>query len=205
MSCKPNRPLLTRRRIIAATAGLAAGLGRSNVAAAQTDDDALPAAGDVLNRMAPTAAPVLNFTDANGRALTLTDYAGHGLVVNLWATWCGPCVAEIPSFAAVAPVLAVSGILVLPISMDMSGAQTVRPFYASHRIFGLPILLDSDGAAMDTLNAPGIPVTIIINTAGQMVARFDGAADWNTPGTVRALRDLTHVAPPRNDVQPVND
>jgi len=203
LSCKPTRPCLSRRSVIAATAGLAAGLTRSKPAAAQDLADSLPAAGDALNKIAPVPAPTLNFTNAAGHPLTLDSFAGHGLVVNLWATWCGPCVAELPSFAAVAPALRRAGILILPISIDMSGAATVRPFFASHGITGLPILLDTSGASLNTLNAAGIPVSIIINTAGQLVARYDGAANWNTPGTISTLRDLTGAMPHHDDVQPV--
>jgi thiol-disulfide isomerase/thioredoxin len=195
VSAKPTRLLLNRRSTLAMTAGLAAGFGRGNYAAAQTSDFDLPAAGDALNTMMPQAAPPLRFTNAKGRALTLADYAGHGLVVNLWATWCGPCVAEIPSFAAAAPLLASSRILVLPISVDDTGAAAVRPFYASHHISTLPVLLNQDGSAMDLLNARGIPVTIIINAAGQMVARLEGAADWSGPATLAKIRALTLAAP----------
>ncbi len=204
MSCKPTRPLLTRRHIIAATAGLAAGIGGGNAAHAQDDSDGLPAGGDALNKFAPAPAPALAFTNAAGRPLTLRDYAGRGLVVNLWATWCGPCVAEIPSFAAVAPELRRLGILILPISIDMGGLQTVKSFYTSQQITSLPILLDTTGDTMTTLKASGIPVTIVINAAGLLVGRYDGAANWNTPGTIATLRDLTATpATPHNDIQPV--
>jgi thiol-disulfide isomerase/thioredoxin len=195
--------MLSRRGIIAATAGLAAAAGTGNSALAQIDAGDLPPASDGLQGAAPVPAPALRFLDEAGAHKTLADYAGHGLVVNLWATWCGPCVAEIPSFAAVAPVLRRSGILVLPISIDINGLAAVKPFYARTGITGLPILLDTSGGTMDTLNANGVPVTVIINAAGQMVARVDGAADWNTPGTIKALRILTGVQPPHSNIQPV--
>ncbi len=159
--------------------------GRAQIAGAE-----LPAAGDALTQIMPEPAPMLNFTDEKGRSLSLANFAGHGLVVNLWATWCGPCVAEIPSFAAIAPGLAHDKILVLPISIDMDGAAAVAPFFASHRITTLPVLLDTDGNALNTLNAPGIPVTIIINPAGKVVARLVGMANWNTTGTIALIRKL---------------
>ena len=152
----------------------------------------LPEGAQALNQVMPTAPPALAFTDAAGRKLGLANFAGHGLLVNFWATWCGPCVAELPSLVAIAPVLAKAGILVLPISVDLNGAAAVRPFFASHRITGLPILLNPDGSALDALNAGGIPVTIVINAVGQLVARYDGAANWNTPDTIKTLRQLAH-------------
>jgi thiol-disulfide isomerase/thioredoxin len=144
--------------------------------------------------MAPVPAPRLSFTNAAGARLTLADFAGHGLLVNLWATWCGPCVAEIPSLSAVALVLRQSGVLVLPISIDLNGAAAVKPFYASHRITALPILLDTSGAVMDALNTNGIPLTILVNGAGQIVGRVEGAANWDTPETVSAILALTGQA-----------
>jgi thiol-disulfide isomerase/thioredoxin len=194
--------MTTRRSMIAGLAGLAASgaAGNSRAAAAPSD---LPPAAEALNGTAPAPAPVLRFTDAAGVRRTLADYAGHGLVVNLWATWCGPCVAELPTLAAAAPELARAGILVLPISIDTTGAQVVKPFYASQGITDLPILLDPSGDAMDTLNASGIPVTIVIDTQGRLVARVDGAVDWSTKATLRALRGLTGATVPHPGVQPV--
>jgi thiol-disulfide isomerase/thioredoxin len=190
LSFKPTRHILSRRSIIATTAGLAASVSLGKFAAAQISESDLPDASAALTQTMPSPVPKLSFTDAKGKKLNLADYAGHGLLVNLWATWCGPCVAEIPSFAAIAPALARHKILVLPISVDMEGAAAVQPFYASHHITTLPVLLDTDGAAMDTLNADGIPLTLILNPDGKVVARLEGAANWNTQAAITLIRQL---------------
>ena len=198
MSVKPIRLHPTRRSIIATATGLAAAGFWGNCGRAQLSEADLPDAMDALTQMMPQAAPKLTFRNAKGRQLSLADYAGHALVVNLWATWCGPCVAEIPSFAALSRKLAASGALVLPISVDMNGAEAVRPFYASHNIISLPILLDPDGANFQVLNTDSIPVTLVLNASGQMVARTDGAANWDTPRTLEFLQSLA-VKPQNQD------
>jgi thiol-disulfide isomerase/thioredoxin len=166
-----------------------------NCAVAQIAEGDLPDAAAALTQVMPTLAPPVRFADPDGRALTLADYRGHTLLVNLWATWCGPCIAEIPSFAALVPRLKKSGVLVLPISVDLTGAAVVRPFYARHGIDNLPILLNQDGSDLQTLDANGIPLTVVINPLGQLVARMDGAANWNTPGTIAFLRGLSATTP----------
>ena len=80
--------------------------------------------------------------------------------------------------------------LILPISIDLTGAAVVRPFFARHGISDLPILLNQDGSNMQALDSNGIPVSVVINPLGQLVARLDGAANWNTPGTIAFLRGL---------------
>jgi thiol-disulfide isomerase/thioredoxin len=178
---------LTRRSIIATAAALAAAAGRSKCAVA---DDDLPDAADALTRVMPQPAPRVTFATPGGRHLTLADYAGKILVFNLWATWCRPCVAEIPSFAQAAPQLAASGVLILPVSIDLNGAAAVRPFYAGHGISTLPILLDPNGNNLQALNTPGVPTTIVINGNGQMVAKLLGPANWNTARTRAYLGSL---------------
>ena len=192
-----SKPYLhSRRSIIAAATGLAASALAGNRARAQTDDSGLPDAADGFAPMQPVDPPALKFTDAKGRKLSLADYAGHVVVVNLWATWCGPCVDEIPSLAALAGQIRPFGGLVLPISIDANGAQAVRPFYALHMITNLPILLDPDGDNLDVLNTDGVPDTIVINPAGKLVARVDGAANWDTPRVQAFLRSLSQAQPP---------
>ncbi len=163
-------------------------LGR-NSARAQSFSD-LPDASTLIDPLPNSVPPAIAFTDASGRKLGLADFHGHGVVLNVWATWCGPCVDELPTLASLAPKLQPAGILVLPVSIDIQGAAVVQPFYASHGITGLPILLDPDGTVMDRLESQGIPITVIINPAGRMVARLDGAADWDTAGCVAMIQQL---------------
>jgi thiol-disulfide isomerase/thioredoxin len=172
-----------------------------NRAAAQTDNSSLPDAADVLAPIAPLAAPALKFTDAKGQKLSLTDYKGHVLLVNLWATWCGPCVEEMPTLAALAGQMQAYGGLVLPISIDTNGAQAVRPFYALHAITDLPILLDPDGSNLDVLNTDGVPVSLIINPAGRLVGRVEGSADWNT---LRIRAFLQSLVPAQHQAKPAH-
>ena len=196
LSVKPSRPfLLSRRSFIAGASGLALAGGLGNSATAQIAENDLPDAAAALTQVMPTLAPPLRFTDVQGRQLTLGDYRGHTLVVNLWATWCGPCIAEIPSFAALAPQLKESGVLILPISIDLTGAQVVRPFFARHGISNLPILLNQDGSDLQVLDSNGIPVSVVINPLGQLVAHLDGAANWNTSDTIAFLRGLGATTP----------
>jgi thiol-disulfide isomerase/thioredoxin len=190
---KSIRPAITRRSAIAAATGLAASACAGNYARAQLDG--MPPAADAIRRSRPAPAPNLTFVDQGGRKLSLANYRGSGLVVNVWATWCGPCVAEFPTLAALAPRLAGAGILVLPISIDADGLKPVQQFYASHSVRNLPILLDPNGNSPNTLNAPGIPVTIIVNPAGQLVGRTDGAADWNNARTIDLLTRLAGRTP----------
>lgn len=157
------------------------------------DDSGLPDAADGFDPMAPIAPPNLRFTDAKGTKLSLAGYKTHVLVVNLWASWCGPCVEELPTLAALGQQIQTFGGLVLPISIDAGGAAAVRPFYERHAITSLPILLDPDGDNLDVLDTDGVPVTLVIDPLGRQVARLDGAANWNTPRIRAFLKSLLPV------------
>jgi thiol-disulfide isomerase/thioredoxin len=188
---------LRRRTILGTCAALAVAGGGGNFYARAQDDgvDDLPDAADGITVSAPRQAPALHFADAAGRRLNLGAFRGAGLVVNVWATWCGPCVAEFPTLAAAAPALAAAKILVLPISIDEEGLKAVKPFYQRHGISTLPMLLDPDGTTTDALNADGVPITIIVNPAGQLVGRAEGAANWNTRRALALVRRLAAPAP----------
>lgn len=144
-----------------------------------------------LKRTDPPAIPAAaGFQEADGTPRTLADYAGRGLVVNLWATWCVPCVAEMPELQELAHKVAAEGILVLPLSSDRGGAEVVRRFYAAHRIEGLPVLLDPRGEAGRAWGARGLPTTIVIDRQGRERGRVEGAIDWASAATIAELRRL---------------
>lgn len=138
----------------------------------------------------PAAVPPAGLVDAAGVVHGLAEFAGHGLVVNLWATWCVPCVAELPALAALAGRVRGEGILVLPLSSDRGGAAVVEAFYRRHAIEGLLVWLDPKGAAAQAWHARGIPTTLIIDRAGRERARTEGAIDWASDAVVAEIRRL---------------
>ncbi|WP_244457108.1 TlpA family protein disulfide reductase [Roseomonas fluvialis] len=145
-----------------------------------------------LNRLREgvAAMPELSFTNAEGRPHTLADFAGRGLVINLWATWCPPCVAEMPALDRLAATLERENIQVLPLSSDRGGREVVQAFYDRTRLQSLRIWLDPRGAAARALGARGLPTTVIVDRAGQERARLEGDAAWDAPEFVAAIRRL---------------
>jgi thiol-disulfide isomerase/thioredoxin len=181
-----NMDRLSRRVLLAAGGTLAAGLVSRKPHAAE-----LPSLSAVLKLVDPPAKPPpISFRAADGTEHALSAFLGHGMVVNLWATWCAPCVAELPALSALSARLAPKDIAVLPLSSDRGGAATVQAFFRAHGITGLPVLLDPRGAAAEALNAPGIPTTVLIDVRGMERARLAGAADWSTPEAVALVERL---------------
>lgn len=138
-------------------------------------------------------APAVSFTDVEGKPHSFTDFAGQGLVVNFWATWCPPCVAEMPALDRLAAMVAEERITVLALSSDRGGREVVEPFYARLGLQRLGIWLDPRGAATRGAGARGLPTTLIIDRNGMERARLVGEAVWDAPPLVEAVRRL--VAP----------
>jgi thiol-disulfide isomerase/thioredoxin len=147
---------------------------------------------DGLEHVSPSQDPPDGvFVTRDGATHHLSEFKGHGMVVNMWATWCAPCVAEMPSLQALSKALAPHDIAVLPLSSDRGGADVVQSWYHAHGITALPVLLDPKGAMARAFNARGIPTTVIIDTSGKVVARLEGAADWSAPDAQALIRKLT--------------
>ncbi len=132
-----------------------------------------------------------SFIDAAGAEHSIADYAGRGVVVNFWATWCPPCVAELPALARMAGMLAAEGIAVLALSVDRGGTEKVKGYFRDNAISGLEVLADPKSVAARALNTRGVPTTIIIDRAGRETARLEGPADWAGHDLVQAVRRLT--------------
>jgi thiol-disulfide isomerase/thioredoxin len=179
--------LITRRGALAAGGTLAAALVARKPRAAETLDP-LPGAIERFDNPAPP--PPITFLGADGKPHTLAEFIGHGMVVNLWATWCGPCIEELPSLEAASRALAPSDIAILPLSSDRGGAEVVRAYFAAHGIAGLPVLLDPHSDAVHAWKARGIPTSLIIDKQGRAVAKVEGAADWSSPAAIALVRKL---------------
>ena len=144
-----------------------------------------------LRRTDPPEIPAAaTFLTAEGTARGLGDYAGRGLVVNLWATWCVPCVVEMPELQELARAVSGEGILVLPLSSDRGGAEVVRRFYAANRIDALPVLLDPRGEAARAWKSRGLPTTLMIDRLGRERGRVEGAIEWASAAVIAELKRL---------------
>lgn len=179
---------LTRRAALAAGT-LALAWGPRNSRAQQAE---IRSFDQALVSSETKELPQFGFTLADGTQRSLADYAGKPLVLNLWATWCIPCVAEMPELAKLAREQA-PGLLVLPLSSDRQGEKVVSAWFDGHHIDGLPVLLDPRGAAARALGARGLPTTILIGADGKEHGRLEGAVPWTAPESIVRLKSLLAI------------
>ncbi|MFW2831133.1 TlpA family protein disulfide reductase [Sphingomonas sp. ID0503] len=122
-------------------------------------------------------APAVPFTGPDGGPATLASFRGKPLIVNLWATWCAPCVVEMPQLDAIAAG-AGGRFELIAVSQDMAGKKEVDPFFAEHKFKALRPYLDKQNVLMEALKAETLPVTIMYDAKGKEIWRVVGKFDW---------------------------
>lgn len=145
------------------------------------------ACASVLKNTSPPAPlPPLVFEDANGGQHALSDYKGRFILLNIWASWCGPCVHEMPSLAALQKNFDPAMLVILPLSEDRS-VDLINVFYRMHAL-SFPVAIDTAGRAPSALHLRGLPTSILINPKGEEIARMEGDRDWSSTEIVEQLR-----------------
>ncbi len=129
-------------------------------------------------------APDLAFVDAEGKERSLAEFRGKLVLLNLWATWCAPCVREMPSLQRLQARLGGDRFTVLALSQDRGGLGQVQQFYATQSLKGLDIYVDKTMAAARAVKAPGLPTTLLIDPDGREIGRLVGGAEWDAPEAV---------------------
>jgi thiol-disulfide isomerase/thioredoxin len=174
---------LPRRGLLLATAGTLAAAPGGRKARAAGPYGRLAEDG-------PKPLPDFTFTDAEGLERRIADFAGTGLLINLWATWCGPCVEEMPALDRAQAALLGDGIQVLALSSDRGGKAVVEPFLRDKKITRLGLWLDPRGAAGRAMGVRGLPTTVVVDRQGRETARLEGAAAWDAPEMLAAVGRL---------------
>ena len=143
----------------------------------------------------PRDVPEIHFIDREEHSLTLVDFRGKVVLLNIWATWCVPCRKEMPALDRLQAKLGGNDFIVLPLSIDRAGLPVVQKFYEELGLQNLGMYVDSSGAASRALGAPGVPTTLLIDRNGREVARKMGAAEWDGPDMVALMRRQIELRP----------
>lgn len=141
----------------------------------------------------PQDLPDLTFTDEAGNELTLADFKGRTVLLNLWATWCAPCIHEMPYLDDLQAKAGSSEFHVLALSLDRSPVL-VQQFYERTNLQALPVYMDLDGAAIRTFSPKGLPTTMLIGPGGKEIGRLTGDAVWNAPEAIALIGHFVRAA-----------
>lgn len=141
---------------------------------------------DRTKRGAPL--PAITVQDAGGKSLALASLKGKPVLINLWATWCAPCVVELPTLNALAN-RADLNLAVVTISQDMGSPEKIQPFLDQRGLTQLPAWLDAKGDLAFHYNTGTLPATILYDAAGKEVWRYAGERDWGSEESMALLAE----------------
>jgi thiol-disulfide isomerase/thioredoxin len=126
----------------------------------------------------PAAVPPGAFTDADGKPHDLSFFKGKITLINIWASWCAPCVEELPSLQRLKKAHDSDKFQVVTISEDTGGKVAVEDYFKRLGVSALPEYVDAEAALAGLLKFDGLPGTILLDANGKELGRFDGKADW---------------------------
>jgi len=168
-----------------------------DLSAAEIDSLKALRAGDMAKLVihdAPRPRIEEAYRDQYGNKVTLADHAGKVVLLNIWATWCPPCRAEMPSLDRLAGDLAGPDFEVVALSTDRGGAERVAEFYKQIQVYKLDVMMDRSGDVSRRAGVLGLPATLILDRQGREIGRLMGDADWDSPearSLIRRVIELT--------------
>jgi thiol-disulfide isomerase/thioredoxin len=132
------------------------------------------------------ALPALSFKDGTGAALSLENWKGRVVLINLWATWCAPCRKEMPALAELQKQLGSADFEVVAISVDLKGTAASSAYLKETGADNLGLYIDETTKTLDDLQGLGLPLTVLVDRKGHEIGRLLGPAEW-TSEEARAL------------------
>ena len=148
-----------------------------------------PRLGEFIPNSPPIPAPTISVVDLAGNTVSLSDFAGGLVLINFWATWCEPCLREMPSLERMQSRLG-DKITVVAISEDRGGSKTVEPFINKLGLKSFKTYLDPKSAAGRAFKVAGLPTSFLIDREGRVLGRVEGAAEWDSPKLLGILKSL---------------
>jgi thiol-disulfide isomerase/thioredoxin len=141
----------------------------------------------------PKELPDLAFATADGDILTLADLRGRVVLVNLWATWCAPCLREMPMLDKLAQAAAGPGFALIALNQDRAGLEVAAPFWDDKGFTALTLYLDTGLVTGRALKPAGLPLTVLIDREGREIARLTGIAAWDDPEVIAYFKALAET------------
>lgn len=199
----PHGRLLRAGDAVVQRGRIRAGLLALLVVAGAGCDPGSNESGDVLTADAPpivgrgvltvgSAAPDFELWDLEGQPVSLSEYRGGVVLINFWATWCGPCRVEMPAMESLYREFNRKDFEILAVSTDAQGVAVTRPFKESLGIT-FPILHDSDFRVGIAYGARTLPMTFLVDRRGIIMHRIFGARDWHSPEARQLIRTLLNA------------
>ncbi len=129
----------------------------------------------------------VSFLNADGEQVNLKDWRGKVVLLNLWATWCGPCREEMPMLDRLQKELGSDNFEVVALAVDKAGLEGAGKFFQKINVENLRIFVDPTARAGTKLRAVGMPTTILIDAQGREIGRLVGPADWESDDAKRLI------------------
>jgi len=137
----------------------------------------------------PPAQPTTVFRTEAGDEVTLEQFRGKVVMVNIWATWCAPCVKEMPSLDRLEALLGSDQFEVVAITLDRN-VEDARTFYDAHGLTHLKLYQERTLAIGSALGARGVPITVLYDVDGNELARLSNGAEWDSPEALALVREV---------------
>ena len=138
--------------------------------------------------VAPAPLPATVFTENDGRKRAVSDFGGQIVLMNFWATWCGPCVREMPSLERLHQKIGSRHFTVISLSEDRKGWEKITPFRKQLELTALPLFHDVGSKMMFGAKVRGLPTTILVGRDGRELGRLTGHAEWDSNEAVALMR-----------------
>ena len=185
--------LLTVSVLTAAPFGAATSTGHAGTAPGYIVPVAAGSAEDPATRK-PMPAD-LTVADGSNMPLPLAHFRGEVLLLNFWATWCAPCLKEMPFLDRLQGDLKGMPLLVMEVSEDKGGMPVAKAYLERAKLTFLRPFTDPNGAAAEALDVQGLPTSFIIDKDGRLVQRVEGPYEWDNPAILNRFRALINEAP----------